>query len=159
MDLNLRSLAVFYSFIYSLYPFVRWYTRKWSSGIKMQASSKRLAVCQTPWSVTLFVLSWNANEDDSSNKLRMKSEQLTCRQPWELDSRSKKLDISTEAKNTRNSCAELYNGSASFLYLLHLLIRLLLSNVSSFLLKIITWISLNNLFIKSSLPTSEESYK
>ena len=116
-------------------------------------------VCQTPWSVTLLVLSWNANEDGSSNKLRMKSEQLTCRQPWELDSRSKKLDISTEAKNTRNSCAELYNGSASFLYLLHLLIRLLLSNVSSFLLKIITWISLNNLFIKSSLPTSEESYK
>ena len=32
----------------------------------------------------------------------MKSEQLTCRQPSELDSRSKKLDISTEAKNARN---------------------------------------------------------
>lgn len=156
MDLNLRSLAVFYSFIYSLYPFVR---RKWSSGIKMQASSKRLAVCQTPWSVTLFVLSWNANEDDSSNKLWMKSEQLTCREPSELDSHSKKLDISTEAKNTRNSCSELYNCSASFFYIRHLLAQLLLSNVSSFLLKIITWISLNNLLIKSSLPTSEESYK
>ena len=31
----------------------------------------------------------------------MKSEQLTCREPSELDSHSKKLDISTEAKNTR----------------------------------------------------------
>lgn len=82
----------------------------------MPAASKRLAVCQTPWSVTLFVLrSWNANEDDSSNKLWMKSEQLTCRQPSELDAHSKKLDISTEAKNTHNSSAELYNGSASFL--------------------------------------------
>ena len=30
----------------------------------------------------------------------MKSEQLTCRQPSELDAHSKKLDISTEAKNT-----------------------------------------------------------
>ena len=157
MDLNLRSLAVFYSFIYSLCPFVRWYTRKWSR-IKMPAASKRPAVCQTPWSVTLFVLrSWNANEDDSSNKLWMKSEQLTCRQPSELDAHSKKLDISTEAKNTHNSSAELYNGSASFLYLHHLLVQLLLSNVFSFLLKIITWISLNNLFITSSLPTSEES--
>ena len=159
MDLNLRSLAVFYYFSYSLCPFVRWYTRKWSR-IKMPAASKRLAVCQTPWSVTLFVLSsWNANEDDSSNKLWMKSEQLTCRQPSELGAHSKKLDISVEAKNTLNSCSELYNGSASFLYLLHLLIRLLLSNVSSFLLKIITRISLDNLLIKCSLRTSEESYK
>ena len=157
MDLNLRSLAVFYYFSHSLCPFIRWYTRKWSR-IKMPAASKRLAVCQTPWSVTLFVLrSWNANEDDSSNKLWMKSEQLTCRQPSELDAQSKKLDISTEAKNTHNSSAELYNGSASFLYLHHLLVQLLLSNVFSFLLKIITWISLNNLFITSSLPTSEES--
>lgn len=89
----------------------------------------------------------------------MKSEQLTCRQPSELDAHSKKLDISTDAKNTLNSFSELYNGSASFLYLRHLLIRLLLSNVSSFLLKIITRISLNNLFITSSFPTSEESYK
>ena len=141
MDLNLRSLAVFYYFSYSLHPFVRWYKRKWSSGIKMQASSKRLAVCQTPWSVTLFVLSWNANEDGSSNKLWIKSEQLTCRQPSELDAHSKKLDISTEAKNTLHSCSELYNGCASFLYLRQLLIRPLLSNISSFLLKIITWIS------------------
>ena len=157
MDLNLRSLAVFYYFSSSLCPFVRWYTRKWSR-IKMPAASKRLAVCQTPWSVTLFVLrSWNANEDDSSNKLWMKSEQLTCRQPSELGAHSKELDISTEAKNTHNSSAELYNGSASFLYLHHLLVQLLLSNVFSFLLEIITWISLNNLFITSSLPTSEES--
>ena len=62
----------------------------------------------------------------------MKSEQLTCRQPSELDAHSKK-PISTDAKNTLNSCSELHNGSASFLYLRHLLIRLLLSNVSLFL--------------------------
>ena len=54
----------------------------------------------------------------------MKSEQLTCRQPSELDAHSKKLDISTEAKNMHNSSAELYNGSVSFLYLHHLLVQL-----------------------------------
>lgn len=36
-------------------------------------------------------------------------------------------DFSTEAKNTHNSCSELYNSSVSFLYLRHLLTRLLLS--------------------------------
>ena len=45
----------------------------------------------------------------------MKSEQLTCRQPSELDAHSKKLDISVEAKNTLNSRAQFMFGALQWL--------------------------------------------